>query len=176
MYSDVHLSCLKLVETEYSVLAREQLLKWTTALVWMEAWECASHPPSVLTSRTTVMRISPSSGEGLQTGRGSWRSLSQAIYRLSRCCQEHVVFSSEYECLTDNAETSLLGVIWSCWCCTRLRIASVSGEVLLVVVLVGKLKARAGQAVQFFLGLLHAVFRLVLAGGQVTSATWNVQQ
>lgn len=49
-------------------------------------------------------------------------------------------------------------------------------RVLLVVVLVGKLKARAGQAVQFFLGLLHAVFRLVLAGGQVTSATWNVQQ
>lgn len=36
-----------------------------------------------------------------------------------------------------------------------------------MVVLVGKLKARAGQAVHFFLGLLHTGFRLVLAADQI---------
>lgn len=38
------------------------------------------------------------------------------------------------------------------------------------VFLVGKLKTRAGQAVNFFLELLHTIFSLVLTGGQVTSA------
>lgn len=41
------------------MLTREQLLKWTTALVQMEAWECASHPPSVVPSRTRVIRNQP---------------------------------------------------------------------------------------------------------------------
>lgn len=49
-------------------------------------------------------------------------------------------------------------------------------KVLSVVLLVGKFKRRAGQAVDFVLELLHSVFKLALAGIQVTSAAWNVQQ
>lgn len=53
------------------VLAGEQLLKWTTALVRLETGQCASHPPPVFPGRTRGMRISPSSGEGLRTGRAA---------------------------------------------------------------------------------------------------------
>lgn len=132
------------------MLAREPLLKWTTALVQMEAWECASHPPSVLPSRTR---------QSLQWGRAKNRqgeleifvsSNLQTLEMLSGACD----FQFRVQVPNSYAGTSTLGMIWSHWHCTRLRIASVSRESFACGGSCGKAQGKSRTGSTLFLGII----------------------
>lgn len=82
-----------------------------------------------------------------------------------------MVFSWEHKCWLVSWDLHTGCVILEPLALHKAKNSKCEQRVLRVVILVGKLKARARQAVHFFLRLLLSGFRLVLAGGQVTSAT-----